>query len=439
MKITKQRKHTVTANRTARARQFGIKAAKVGKTKRRYTVKASKSAKRKKCITASGFPYTKWVFDGDDGQWKMWGGSYKSTVDNGFLDAINHTNYPNPEYNVENNYTDVVVLQAGETPDDGRPVKANSCTSAKNIYAEDKYYDEYNTRFEREQFAEIIVHEIEDEYSIKISDDAWGMIMDLAADLSFGADAHKHGSDPMWVLEDTIYDIFEEDTGVVIGSSKISRNVVTAAQADTTVSAEDVDELVLYITNDGDLYRGRASSIIKNLKRKANNGNYDKELTVKAWQYLADDGVRKYDKEFGSGRGSVTWLNPATRKAIATELTDYYEDEIFYDDSVTSAVATNHNSSRTYDTDSERDAEYLNALGKGVVKDLTQSVGDTTVHGGGNFIYEISDSAITFMASGDGTVLYIQPLDLIEPNMDDLETDIEKLCGTIYSEIMPKF
>lgn len=585
-------------------------------TQHKYTVKASKSAKRKKRVMAGyTMPYTKWVFDGDDGQWKMWGGANTPTVDADFLDKINHPNYPNPEYNVENNYTDVVVLPAGGTPDDGRPVKANSCTSAKNIYAEDGYSDEDNARFEREQFAERIVHEIEDEYSIKISDDAWGTIMNLAADLSFGADAHKHGSDPMWVLEDTIYDIFEEDTGVVIGSSKVSRNVVTAA-SDTAVSTEDVDELVLYITNDGDLYRGRASSIIKNLKRKAKNGNYDKELAVKAWQYLADDGVRKYDKEFGSGRGSVAWLNPATRKAIATELRDYYEEEIFYDDSVTSSmainassdidvdeiksiirnagisvlevtcsrihtgdiykvlldnpddasvaidairdsgftvtfdtmdgnnmfvfiednrlenaylyrvsfeytseivrmddetgdyqavldtcidqmeadgktgylytadeveaqgwgadeyveggnhgwllytggnfnieplgwsdeagnitasVATNHNSPITYNTDSKRDAEYLNALCRGVVKELTQSVGDTTVYGGGDFIYEISDSAITFMASGDGTVLYIQPLDHIEPNMDDLETDIEELCGAIYSEIMPKF
>ena len=86
--------------------------------------------------------------------------------------------------------------------------------------------------------------------------------------MSFGADAHKHGSDPMCVLEDYIYEIIEEDAGIVIGSTSIS-----AAQADTTVSQEDVDELVLYITNDGDLYRGRAGDIIKNLKHKVKNGN----------------------------------------------------------------------------------------------------------------------------------------------------------------------
>ncbi len=260
-----------------------------------------------------------------------------------------------------------------------------------------------------------------------------GKIYDLAYDLSLGADAHKHGSDPMCVLEDYIYEIIEEDAGIVIGSTSIS-----AAQADTTVSQEDVDELVLYITNDGNLYRGRAGDIIKNLKRKAKNGNYDKKIAVKAWKYLADDGVRKYDKEFGSGNGSLSWLNPATRMAIATELRDYYEEEIFYEDSVTSAVATNHNSPRTYDTDSKRDAEYLNALSKGVVQELAQAVGNTEVLGG-DFTYEISDSAITFMTSGDGTVLYIQPLDHIEPNMDDLEADIEELSESIYSEIMPKF
>lgn len=50
---------------------------------------------------------------------------------------------------------------------------------------------------------------------------------------------------------------------------------VTAA-SDTAVSQEDVDELVLYITNDGRLYEQIIAPIIKNMKRKRRNGNYRK-------------------------------------------------------------------------------------------------------------------------------------------------------------------
>lgn len=104
---------------------------------------------------------------------------------------------------------------------------------------------------------------------------------------------------------------------------------ITASER-TGVSGDDVRELVLYITNDGELYRGMTSSIISNMRRKRKSGKYDSALAVKGWMYLADAGVRKYDKEFGSGKGSLTMLNKATREAIAEELMEYYEDEISY-------------------------------------------------------------------------------------------------------------
>lgn len=127
-----------------------------------------------------------------------------------------------------------------------------------------------------------------------------------------------------------------EDLGMMKPSEAV--NSSTSIQAERTTlrdrditSADDVRELVLYITNDGDLYRQRTTPIIENLKRKVKKGNYDRELAVKAWQYLADDGVRKYDKEFGSGRGSLTLLDKATREEIARELRDYYEEQVMWD------------------------------------------------------------------------------------------------------------
>lgn len=122
-----------------------------------------------------------------------------------------------------------------------------------------------------------------------------------------------------------------------VKSSTSKRRAVKAEYRDNTIDKDAVRELVLTITNDGDLYRRQITPAIDNLKRKYKKGNYDRDKAVKLWQYVADEGVRRYNKEFGSGTYSVAWLNPITRKAIAEELRDYYEDEIMYEDNVESA------------------------------------------------------------------------------------------------------
>lgn len=114
---------------------------------------------------------------------------------------------------------------------------------------------------------------------------------------------------------------YGKPSGYVNSSTRIS------AARDTTVDKEAVRELVLYITNKSDLYP-QVQSIVKNMQRKIKQGKYDDELAVKAWQYLADAGVEKYDKEFGSGNGTKSMLNKATREQIARELRDYFADEV---------------------------------------------------------------------------------------------------------------
>ena len=112
---------------------------------------------------------------------------------------------------------------------------------------------------------------------------------------------------------------------------KHNRRGIKADFRDNTIDKDAVRELVLVITNDGDQYRRQITPAIENLKKKYKKGTYDRDLAVKLWQYVADEGVRRYNKEYGSGTYSVAWLNPATRKAIAEELRDYYEDEIMYE------------------------------------------------------------------------------------------------------------
>lgn len=88
-----------------------------------------------------------------------------------------------------------------------------------------------------------------------------------------------------------------------------------------------VQELVLYITNDSQIYRQRISPIIKNLARKVGKGTYDGNLAIKAFMYAAVDGIKKYEKEHAEpGWGGS--VNKETKTAIAQELADFYGEQI---------------------------------------------------------------------------------------------------------------
>lgn len=90
----------------------------------------------------------------------------------------------------------------------------------------------------------------------------------------------------------------------------------------------DAEELALYIKNTSELYHGITHSVIENLKKKARKGVYDKERAVDAWMYVADAGARMYDKELGSGRGSMTLFTKDERRKAAEELARYYEEDV---------------------------------------------------------------------------------------------------------------
>ena len=60
-------------------------------------------------------------------------------------------------------------------------------------------------------------------------------------------------------------------------------------------------ELLLYIQNDGNLYKRRIIPISKNLKKKADKGVFDLTKSIKIWKPLATEGAKQYTKEFSSG------------------------------------------------------------------------------------------------------------------------------------------
>lgn len=126
----------------------------------------------------------------------------------------------------------------------------------------------------------------------------------------------------------------------------VTRNVMAAASG--PVEPDTVTELCLYIENDARLYQQMIVPTIKNMQRKIKSGKYNAAQAVKAWQYVADEGVRRYGKEFGDGGNSVAWVNKNTRIAIAEELMEYYDDSVQDPDSISSSTKLNGSRTKKY-------------------------------------------------------------------------------------------
>jgi len=86
---------------------------------------------------------------------------------------------------------------------------------------------------------------------------------------------------------------------------------------------DEVSELKLYIENDGDLYKQKIIPIVKNIQRKMKSGKYDHKKAPKLWMYLADEGAKKYAKEFPGVK-----FDKRVRQQVAVEFADEYRDEI---------------------------------------------------------------------------------------------------------------
>ena len=87
-------------------------------------------------------------------------------------------------------------------------------------------------------------------------------------------------------------------------------------------------ELELYIENDGDLYRQQFIPIVKNLMKRRMKGGYNRELAVKLFMYLVDNGAKKYIREFGTRDQRIdAMFNRNTRLDVARSLRDKFEAE----------------------------------------------------------------------------------------------------------------
>lgn len=118
--------------------------------------------------------------------------------------------------------------------------------------------------------------------------------------------------------------LFVKWAGSIVKSSKN----IESARTSEIMDEDAAEDLYLYAINTAELYHGRTTAVIDNLRKKYQKGVYDPEKAVALWQYVADDAAKMYDKELGSGRGSMTMFNKATRNEVAKRLAKYYEEHI---------------------------------------------------------------------------------------------------------------
>lgn len=86
-------------------------------------------------------------------------------------------------------------------------------------------------------------------------------------------------------------------------------------------------ELLLYLDNDGEIYRTRTIPVIKNLVRKKIKGTYDPSKAPQAWKYVVEDAAKKYAREFASPGEWNKIFDVQTRREVATYLAGRFDEE----------------------------------------------------------------------------------------------------------------
>ena len=107
-------------------------------------------------------------------------------------------------------------------------------------------------------------------------------------------------------------------------SQQVQRQIDRAATQADTAQAYD---LVLCITNDGDLYRQTITPNIKNIRKFIQRGTYDTAQAVQAFYNVVINalGSRNFTRYTSYDKALV---DVPTRYAAAVELLEYYQDEI---------------------------------------------------------------------------------------------------------------
>lgn len=133
-----------------------------------------------------------------------------------------------------------------------------------------------------------------------------------------------------WVSASDINDEDLDDSKYIwIGSSK---QQIRSERASQTVDKHSAEDLELYAENTAEVYERFITPVVKNLRRKVKKGIYDEDKALIAWQNVIDEAAKMYDKEQGSGKGSLIMFNKATRNEAAKGLMERMSDDVFQEE-----------------------------------------------------------------------------------------------------------
>lgn len=114
-----------------------------------------------------------------------------------------------------------------------------------------------------------------------------------------------------------------EGGSYVINSRKIE------SSTSGVLDEHDAEDLEPYAENTAEIYHRFITPTRNNLRKKVQNGTYDENKALKAWENVIDEAAKMYDKELGSGRGSMTLFNKSTRHEAAKRLMERMDDDVF--------------------------------------------------------------------------------------------------------------
>lgn len=105
--------------------------------------------------------------------------------------------------------------------------------------------------------------------------------------------------------------------GSLTGISNIGRNIGNIPKPN---DIDAVREIELFIENDYQLYRSQTNPILINLTKKFKKGTFDLNKASKLFRYLIDSGMKKYHKEYGTGKDWHKLLSTHDRQYLAEQM-----------------------------------------------------------------------------------------------------------------------
>lgn len=113
-------------------------------------------------------------------------------------------------------------------------------------------------------------------------------------------------------------------------SSRVKNNrQIRSSRTSEPADSNSATDLYLYAKNSQNVYDRMVVPILENLSRKIRRGIYNGNKALNSFENIMDFAAQEYDRELGSGRGSLTLFNKATRREAAKKLMEHFEGDLY--------------------------------------------------------------------------------------------------------------